>query len=303
MKKPFLFLFLTSIFLIQQVAYAELTEREELLLRRVKEGKVETMSEFMEIVVLIEKDNEYPSKTLLHHAASLRLYRIAKQLIKKGADVNAIDYIDKTTPLFDASSTEIADLFYKCGAQLDVTDEYEDSLLHGEPACYLAEMTEWFIAHGVDVNNVNRMKQTPLHMARRKKVVELLIAHGANVNAADEYGSTPLDEAVLQGYADIVDLLISNGAKIQPEDDYIHTPFHIAAANGHQDVIEILIKNGADPNCVNLNDETPLHFAAKNNNREMVDFLIKKGSNPELEDMLGKKPQDYLKGPSDKVLK
>ncbi len=282
MKKIILGLMFLPFFISGMEPNADPKAREEELIRKVKEGKIETMSEFVEIVKFLEKDERFPSKTLLHHAAGFRAYKIAEQLINQGFDVNAIDYKNKTTPLFEASTVEMAELLFKHHVRLDVTNGFGDSLLHGEPACYLPEMTEWFIEHGISVDRVNNMKQTPLHQARRKKVAELLINHGADVNARDKYEDTPLDEAVLNGKADIVELLISRGAKIKIDEDCTSTPVHIAAANGDKDVLEVFIRAGVDLNCVNLVGETPLHWAARNNNREMVDFLIQKGANPEV---------------------
>ncbi|MDR0379617.1 MAG: ankyrin repeat domain-containing protein, partial [Candidatus Accumulibacter sp.] len=64
------------------------------------------------------------------------------------------------------------------------------------------EETRKFLAAGTDVNAVDALDRTPLHVAAfhgRTRIVKLLLANGAEVNARDQSALTPLHAAVISG--------------------------------------------------------------------------------------------------------
>ena len=90
---------------------------------------------------------------------------LVKQLISKGADVNAKDELEMT-PL--EAAVEKGNL----------------------------SIVKYLVAKGADVNSKNKLMfgWTPLHFAaeRSLEVVKYLVSKGADVNAKDENGQTPL---------------------------------------------------------------------------------------------------------------
>lgn len=115
-------------------------------------------------------------KTALHQAAYYGMLDVAKELIKKGADVNANG--GAGTPLHEAT-------------------EYLD-------------MVELLVGHGADVNAKSSTGLTPLHRAARgssAKIVEFLISKGADVNAKTNDGRTPLNIAVASGNHEVASKL------------------------------------------------------------------------------------------------
>lgn len=295
-KNRFFWTLLLTAFVSMQAHAMELDQ--QLLAKIVQEGNkgnIATISELLQQVTNLQaKRHLYDGNTLLHYAVRFREYEATELLIAHGADVNVMNDIDKKTPIFEASRTDIAELLFTHGANLNVTDTYGNTPLHHEPARYLYEIAKWLIEHKANVNAVDHQNKTPLHATRCKEVAELLIAHGANVKAVDKDGDTPLHEAAHIDDTEIIELFIEKGADIHAE-GYLGTPLHVASSNGQRGVAEILIdKGGADVNRKNSLDETPLHFAARNGHNDLVELLLMKGANPELKDILGKKPLDHL---------
>ncbi|MBI1317050.1 glutaminase A [bacterium] len=68
--------------------------------------------------------------------------------------------------------------------------------------------------------------------------VQKLIARGVNVNDSDYDRRTPLHIAASEGHAAVVDYLLSHGASIDSADRWGNTPYDDALRNGHEAVVE-----------------------------------------------------------------
>jgi len=71
-----------------------------------------------------------------------------------------------------------------------------------------------FIDGGIKVNSMVDGRY-PIHFAAdygQAEVVEYLISKGADVNASDKYEITPLLTAIFEGHEKCVSLLLANGA-------------------------------------------------------------------------------------------
>ncbi|QWE33115.1 MULTISPECIES: ankyrin repeat domain-containing protein [unclassified Wolbachia] len=159
--------------------------------------------------------------TLLHIAARNDLVKIAELLIKKGANVDAVNKV-KRTPLHAAV------LF-----------------------CY-TEVIKVLIENGVNVNVADQNGCTPLHCAahnENKEIVELLLNKGANVDAVDLAESTVLHHAISAEncQVEIVKAIIQKEADVDIADKYGRTPLSWAIRNGYSEVAKILLENKADP--------------------------------------------------------
>ncbi|TRW27277.1 ankyrin repeat domain-containing protein [Flavobacterium zepuense] len=84
-----------------------------------------------------------------------------------------------------------------------------------------AEIVNYFIAKGVDVNKADKEGTTALMNAASGKDTELLnmlIAKTKNINAVNAKGESALTQAVKNSSADVVSLLISKGADVTIKD-------------------------------------------------------------------------------------
>lgn len=194
--------------------------------------------------------------TSLHNAAGEDSVKYARNLLERGADVNAKDSIG-ATPLHWAAksgSDKVAALLLQHGA--DVNAKTEDNYGSGgfTPLHWAAESRSVKIAalllkHGADVDERNAGGHTPLHTAaetygdrstasytvggseKEKKTVTVLLRHGADVNAKEDFSRrTPLHYVVRAGFAqNIAVLLVQHGADIFAEDAEGKTPFDMSS--------------------------------------------------------------------------
>lgn len=132
--------------------------------------------------VPVDSRNKY-GETALHVACSTvrqDAVHVARQLVRGGADVNALNRKGET-PLHWACS-------------------------HGA-----ADVTEFLIRHGADVNRATtRERLTPLHVAtinHHPQLVSLLLAAGADVKLTDSLERTAVILARFHGYSDVSALL------------------------------------------------------------------------------------------------
>ena len=186
----------------------------------IQEGDFEAVKQLItDDVNAITRRSAMYGTTALHMAAYYGHQEIIKELIAKGADVNAR------------------------------TNE-GDTSLHKAVAEGNKEAVELLITAGADVNARNDFEITPLHEATGSnlekghlEITELLLANGADVNAKDDGGTTPLSEAVHGGHhKDLIDLLLANGADMNAVDhgstllDY--------AKSDNPEIADILRKHG-----------------------------------------------------------
>eukprot|EP00736_Rhodelphis_marinus_P001858 Rmarinus@m.21670 len=181
-------------------------------------------------------NGEERGKSNLHKAVEERDDEIVAELIRKGADVEAMD-LRGCTPLFYAAGLDYKSFDMDClvvlvqnGALLEIAD-----------------------ADG----------RTPLHhCARMGRVdaVELLLDNEAEKEVVDKDGYTPLVTAVINDREDVVNCLLGRGAKVDRRDVTGMTVLHHAADHGHLKYIPVLLDHGADVSIRDDEFRSPLHF-------------------------------------------
>jgi len=74
------------------------------------------------------------------------------------------------------------------------------------------------LARGVNVNDSDYDRRTPLHIAASEghaAVVDYLLAHGASIDSADRWGNTPYDDALRNGHEAVVERMKAHRADVQ----------------------------------------------------------------------------------------
>jgi ankyrin repeat protein len=258
-----------------------------------------------------EGDNAYP----LHFAVEKHLFPIIRLLVEHGADtVGEGDYHElgvlgwATAWGSIEANPEIVDYLIAHGARHNIFS----AVAMGEIATIreLVSRTPADLERRMDLANRRRR---PLHLAvvkKRPATLTTLLDLGADTQSLDEAGFTALDQAALDGQAELAQILLDRGAKLRlPAAVALHRPADIerllrrdpdalkpggrwrnlivrAAERSPGEVIETLIRHGAE---VNVHDDpktaidttsrfTPLHAAAWHGNLGAIEVLMRHGA-------------------------
>ncbi len=237
----------------------------------------------------LEARNEH-GWTALHQASANGHLKVAAELIRVGAQVNAIT-LKGRTPLHMAAMNdrlEIAELLlakeadvnFQADVLADGTEANMATPLHSAASAASPHMLWRLISAGADVDRPTRKLLTPLHYAAihgRWDLGAALIEGGATIEATTSHKRTSLMQAVQSRQRQFVAGLIGRGAKVTSTDNQGWTALHLAAHFGDYPLVRMLLEAGADPNA-NEPGLTPLHRAVDSGSEACVRALLDKGA-------------------------
>ncbi|MFH4975582.1 hypothetical protein AB6A40_002291 [Gnathostoma spinigerum] len=188
--------------------------------------------------------------SLLHWAAINNRLSVARLLIEKGCNINAVGGVLASTPLHWASR-------------------------HGH-----VHMVALLVVHGADLHYRDVEGFTPLHVAvqfGRTPTAAYLIAAGQHVDERDETMMTPAMWAAYKiPHRDPLRMLIVLGADLSCIDKtYSNTALHWSVLQSNQIAISVLLMYGADPSVRNKDNETPRDIAVRRGDLVSVKKLEK----------------------------
>jgi ankyrin repeat protein len=157
-------------------------------------------------------------------AAHLKHQEAVRELVKLGADVNALDNqkYDIVTIAAVADDVPMLKLALSLGGNAKaITSPYVGTALIAAAHLGHDEVVRILIAAGAPLDHVNNLGWTALIEAivlgqggpRHTACVKALIDAGANLNLADRTGQTPLALAKARGYSAMAGLLEKAGAR------------------------------------------------------------------------------------------
>ena len=166
------------------------------------------------------------------------------------------------------------------------------------------DLVKAFIKNGADVNDSNKLGETPLSVACFRnfpEIVNLLIQNGAIVDLIDRHNTElkMLSSLCYNGQFEIVKLLVEHCARVRelivdPQNIVGDSPLFIACSRGHYEIAELMI--GISPNglCSIRQNKDPLRAACVNGHYKIVELLIAKSTDfkefIDLKDSFGQTP-------------
>lgn len=230
--------------------------------------------------------------TIIHHAARINSIKFVKYLLsEKINEVDVKNFYDET-PLHLAAKHCVNDSHYdtielllKNGADVNAVNATDGSTpLHCLIENSNFKSIQLLLSHGADVNIKNSKEKIPLFLAvtlNHVNVVKLLIDFGSEVNDA-KYTLTPLHEAAALNYGDsyfeVMRILLKNGAAVNAPAINGMTPMHYLIKCGvGSRMVRLLLSFGANFNLRDRHGNTPLYDAVCCNQTEIVQLLIDHG--------------------------
>ncbi|KAI1725462.1 DHHC palmitoyltransferase domain-containing protein [Ditylenchus destructor] len=178
--------------------------------------------------------------SLLHWAAINNRIEIAKLLIERKCNVNAIGGVLASTPLHWAARhghSKMVSLLVRSGADWSLRDVEGFTALHISVQFGCTPVAAYLVAMGQSPDELDVTRMTPAIWAAYKV-----------------YGIDPLK------------MLATLGADLERSDGtYGNTPLHWAVVQGNHTAINTLIKLNADLMALNKEKETPLDIARRKN--------------------------------------
>ena len=217
----------------------------------------------------------------------------ARQLIAKGADVNAKDSTQQSAFLIATSEGygELLALTFEHRADVRSLDSYNGTGPIRAAERGHAMVVGRLLREGIDPNHVNRLGWTALHEAiilgkgddRHVDTVRLLVAGGADLTLrSTRDGVLPLAHAESHRQTAIAMTL---GAALESNGSAdANTDLLAAAGTGDPDAVAIALRQGADIEARDSRARTPLLLAVENDHVAAARPLVAFGADPNVGD-------------------
>ncbi|HEX8552973.1 MAG TPA: ankyrin repeat domain-containing protein [Abditibacteriaceae bacterium] len=196
----------------------------------------------------VERAKQQRDLDLINAAFAGETWRI-RELLAKGANVNAADWQYGFTPLmWAARNGHVGAVRYllqrgakvnaksKVGVRLTfLTTSQQTTINSGEPTLTL-------VSESGGVSALMAAAASGWGMAARE-----LIARGADVNLENPDGDTVLMATAFHGDLQTTQALLAKGAKPNAVDKYGRSALWLAAMRGHESIVREMLRRGAKP--------------------------------------------------------
>jgi len=283
------------------------------MLKALRNKDFELAMRFIDVVDLNAKYHNKRASQAIHYASKMERPEFARELLKRGVDVNSKDG-DGMTPLLFAimkSNDEMINLYIEHGADVYAKDGQERNAVYIASNIERLDLIDKFITLGVDPNMKTAKGRTALAKAAwngQVKVLEhLLKVPSIEIEIADIYHRTALYAAVwgssggrdgkkysktINDSPECAELLLKHGADIEKQDNKGNTPIFTAADTNAPTSIDLLLKHKANIFHMNKTGKTALHKALKRGFLDIATKLIDAGlsinfnGNPDMTPMM-----------------
>ncbi|KAI5733867.1 hypothetical protein M8J76_017093 [Diaphorina citri] len=258
----------------------------------IAEDNLDSLQTFLENKRTVADDRDDNGGTALMFAAQKGKLSFVRELVTRGADVNAEDN-DNWSPLTYAAREGYTDV---CAELLDHGADLEHRDMGGwSPLMWASykghtDTVALLLDKNADVNAHGNYHISSLIWAAGRgytEIVALLVKKGAKVNVGDKYGTTPLVWACRKGHVEIVDILLKAGANVDVAGLYCWTPLLVATLGNFTEVVELLLEYKPNVNALDKDGCTALTIACKDGYYEIAVLLLNSGAYINIQDRSG----------------
>ncbi len=231
--------------------------------------------------------------TLLIEAAVSGSLEDMKQLIERGADVNAATLQGVTALMCSVHDPERVRLLLWRGADFRARSKlgYSASILAAKFSENFETM-KMLLALEDDGNTLNETSSLfAASMVGDRQKVGWLLEQGANIDVGHSVGETPLLYAARQGEYEMMRFLLERGADIEATRGET-TSLMMSVRYGFTDQVKLLLATGASVNRVDHRGRTALFWGATMDwgHTEIVEALLLAGADPTIAATDGRTP-------------
>jgi ankyrin repeat protein len=242
----------------------------------IRHGDMAKIKEFIEKGPQLVKAQNTRQSTPLHVAVDVDNEPIARYLIEKGADLNALNG-NEWTPFMYVKTVGMARLLADRGADINA----------GLPIIWMTvnkrkDVAEYLLDKGARLPDIG----TPPGLLLL--VRSLRCGSGRFLDEYRKRGFDPLYQGPAKNNllhfasesdsADLIDRLIGLGVPANQKNLFGRKPLHIAAANGNLQAIKSLLKKDPDINARTPDGKTAYNLAQEAKRAEVVDYLKSAGA-------------------------
>jgi ankyrin repeat protein len=252
---------------------------------------------FLEFLPSADDEGETKDISPLYLAAYGALYFPCKQLIEKGADIDAQggEFGSAIQAAFASQENEsvseslissIVKLLLDHGANVDIQGGYYDTALQAASTGGHESIVKLLLDYGANVNLEGGPYNTALQAASRggyESIVKLLFDYGANANVQGGYFGTALQATSYYGHESIVKLLLDHGANVNLEGGSYNTALQAASRWGYESIVKLLLDHGANVNAQGGYFGTALQATSYYGHESIVKLLLDHRVNVNLE--------------------
>ncbi len=241
----------------------------------IRKGDLSKVKELVEKDPELLKTRNARQSTPLHVAVDVNNEPIARYLLEKGADPNAVN-TNKWAPLFYAKEKEIAELLVEKGADINLNASNGTALIWSLFQ-KRKEVAEYLLEKGAELPQIGKGGSINLLIASLKcgsiKFLEKYIEQGFNPFYESESKTNLIHYASESNSTELIDYLISKEVPTNRTDIFGFTPLHTAALYGNTQVVQLLIEKGLDINARTRDGKTPYNLALERKKDETADYL------------------------------
>ena len=230
----------------------------------------------------------------LHTASEINDLKTVKRLMAlESTVINKRDKYQRT-PLHSAArngATAVTEYLLKKSAEMDAVDEGGNTALHLASMFGFDDIVELLVQSGADIDAVNNNGETPLFLVvvyGTPRSLEILVSNNADKRIRDIEGNTILHIACSYGQIQKVKQLIKSGVEVNAKNKHGQTPLHkvVSHFSDQTRLIEELLDNGADLKIVDNSGQSVLHAATSLNTK----ILLTQGADVNWQDNDGNAP-------------